>query len=72
MLYAEVANSARIIPTRKRDHLPGDVRQWRGDSVGRREGDTFVVETVNFRVGANLRGFGVAPAGIVTPALTSI
>src|SRR5215213_3714324 len=61
MLYAEVANSARIIPTRKREHLPEEMRQWRGDSVGAWEGDTFVVQTVNFRTGANLRGFGVAP-----------
>ena len=61
MLYAELANSARIIPTRKREHLPTDMRQWRGDSVGWWEGDTFVVETVNFRTGTNFRGFGVGP-----------
>jgi len=61
MLYAEAVNTARIISTRKREHLPTDMRQLGGDSVGWWEGDTFVVETVNFRNGANLRGFGVAP-----------
>jgi hypothetical protein len=59
MLYPELANSARIVPSRKRQHLSSDMRQWRGDSVGWWEGDTFVVETVNFRTGANFGGFGV-------------
>ena len=67
MLYAEVANSARIIPTRKREHLPSDMRQWRGDSVGWWEGDTLVVESTNFKSGTNLRGFGVGPGmGVFT------
>ena len=64
MLYAEVANTARIIPTGKREHVPGHMRQWRGDSVGWWEGDTFVVETVNFRNAATLNGFAVGGAGM--------
>jgi hypothetical protein len=64
MLYAEVANTARIIPTGKREHVPGHMHQWRGDSVGWWEGDTFVVETVNFRTGATLNGFGIVGAGM--------
>ena len=65
MLYAEVANSALIIPTRKRAHVPSNMRQWRGDSVGWWEGDTFAVETLNFKNSVFVRGFGVAPAGII-------
>ena len=67
MLYAEVANSARIIPTGKREHLPGDMRQWRGDSGGWWEGDTLVVDSTKFKSGANLRGFAVGPGmGVFT------
>ena len=67
ILYAEPANTARIVPPGKREHLPGDLRQWRGDSVGWWEGDTFVVESTNFKSGTNLRGFGVGPGmGVFT------
>ena len=65
MLYAEVANTARIIPTGKREHVPGHMRQWRGDSVGWWEGDNFVVETVRLpKNGATLNGFGVGGPGM--------
>jgi hypothetical protein len=30
-------------------HLPGGIRQWYGDSRGHWEGDTLVVDTINFR-----------------------
>lgn len=36
----------RIIPTDGRRH--GSVRQWFGDAVGKWEGTTFVVDTINF------------------------
>jgi hypothetical protein len=62
MLYAELANTARVIPIGKRDHIPGHMRQWRGDSVGWWEGETLVVETVNFTMGANLLGFAARPS----------
>jgi hypothetical protein len=37
----------RIVPTDGRAHLPDRVRLWQGDSVGRWDGDTLVVETAN-------------------------
>lgn len=38
----------RIIPVTDRPHLPPHVRQWWGDSRGRWEGDTLVVDVTNF------------------------
>jgi hypothetical protein len=39
----------RIIPTDGRPHLHQSVKQWNGDSRGRWDGDTLVVETTNFK-----------------------
>ena len=56
VILAEMIHDARIIPLDGRPHLPGHVRQWMGDSVGRWEGDTLVVETTNFTDKTNYRG----------------
>jgi hypothetical protein len=37
-------------------HLPPQIRQWMGDSIGWWEGDTLVIETTNFRPEQGLRG----------------
>jgi hypothetical protein len=39
--------SWRIISLKGRPHLPDTIRLWQGDSVGRWEGDTLVVDTTN-------------------------
>ena len=39
--------SWRQVPLDGRGHIPDKVRLWNGDSVGRWEGDTLVVETTN-------------------------
>jgi hypothetical protein len=41
-------NDVRIIPVDSHPHVPGQVRQWLGDSRGHWEGTTLVVETTNF------------------------
>jgi len=46
----------RTIPTDGRPH--GNIRSWRGDSVGRWEGDTLVVETINFADKSHYRWAG--------------
>jgi hypothetical protein len=48
MILFELAHDVRIIPLDGRPHLASSVRQWIGDSRGRWEGDTLVVETTNF------------------------
>jgi hypothetical protein len=37
----------RIVSLQGRPHLPDTIRLWQGDSVGRWEGDTLVVDTTN-------------------------
>ena len=53
---SEAFHDARIIPIGDRPHLPEDIRQWNGDSRGRWEGDTLVVETTNFSPKSYYRG----------------
>ena len=48
VILNEMVHDARVVPLDGRDHLPGTVRQWMGDSRGYWEGDTLVVETTNF------------------------
>ena len=48
VVFNEMINSARIIPMDGQPHLPQRLRQWIGDSRGRWDGDTLVVETTNF------------------------
>jgi hypothetical protein len=48
VLYAEWNHEARIVPVDGRPHLRGTLRQWMGDSRGRWEGNTLIVEVTNF------------------------
>ena len=52
----EAFHDARIIPIDGQPHLPESVRQWNGDSRGRWEGDTLVVETKNFSPKSEYQG----------------
>jgi hypothetical protein len=47
ILY-EMIHEARIIPLDGRPHLPQSIRQWNGDSRGRWEGNTLVVDVTNY------------------------
>jgi hypothetical protein len=55
MIMAEEIHDARIIRMNT-THLPPNIREWLGDSVGHWEGDTLVVETTNFNDQTHYRG----------------
>ncbi|MQA28415.1 MAG: hypothetical protein GEU82_01055 [Luteitalea sp.] len=46
----------RVIPITTAPHLPGQLRQWWGDSRGRWEGQTLVVDVTNFSPKSNYQG----------------
>ena len=62
VLVNEMVHNSRIIPLDGRPHVSQGVRQWVGDSRGRWDGDTLVVDTTGFlgetafpNAGPNLR-----------------
>ena len=54
VIFTEMIHEARIIPIDGRPH--GTLPRWTGDSVGRWEGDTLVVDTINFKRETSLSG----------------
>ena len=56
VLFMEAIHDARIIPLDGRPHLPATVRTWNGDSRGRWEGQTLVVDTTNFSPNSSFMG----------------
>lgn len=58
VIVIEMIHDARIIPLNRREHLPPHISQWFGDSLGRWEGDTLVVETTNFSGEVRVRPSG--------------
>ncbi len=53
-IFNEMVHNVRIIPIDGGEH--GEIRQWVGDSRGHWDGDTLVIETVNFRGETAARG----------------
>lgn len=48
MIFSEMYHDVRVIRMNGA-HLPSTIKQWLGDSIGRWEGKTLVVDTTNFR-----------------------
>lgn len=59
VIMTEMIHDARIVPLDHRPHLDPELKQWSGDSRGRWEGETLVIETRNFTDKTNVfRGAG--------------
>ena len=58
MILTEMIHDARIVPVDGRSHNPPAMRQWMGDSRGRWDGDTLVIDTINFTDRTSFRGSG--------------
>ena len=56
VIFNEMIHDARIVPLDGRPHISPTVRRWLGDSRGRWEGNTLVVDTTNFNDKTNFRG----------------
>ena len=51
-----MGHEARIIPMDGRPKLNDRIRHWNGDSRGRWDGDTLVIETANYSAKSDIRG----------------
>jgi hypothetical protein len=57
LIFTETVHDARIVRIGG-THAPPAVQLWLGDSIGRWEGDTLVVDTTNFTEKSHFRGSG--------------
>ena len=55
LILTEMVHDARVVRINGQ-HPPASVRKWLGDSIGRWDGDTLVVETTNFTDKTRFRG----------------
>ncbi|HET9269491.1 MAG TPA: hypothetical protein VFO31_15055 [Vicinamibacterales bacterium] len=60
VVMQEIIHNARVIPYDDRRPLGPAIRNYRGESRGRWEGDTLVVETTNFTEATQFRGSSAA------------
>jgi hypothetical protein len=60
VVFRELATAPRIIPLDGRPHLSERMRLWYGDSRGRWEGNTLVVDTTNFSEKGAFQGASAA------------
>lgn len=81
VLHSEMIHEARMIPLDGRPPLGPRARSWDGDSRGRWEGDTLVIETTNFNgkgwlatnaASGRLRGIELSQAAHIVERLTRV
>lgn len=72
----EMVHDTRIVPVNGRPHVASGLRQYLGDSRGRWDGNTLIIETANFTdktsIGANGNGLRHSAAMKMTERLTRI
>jgi hypothetical protein len=69
-ILQEMIHDTRVIPTDGRPHAPSEIKQWMGDSRGHWEGDTLVVETVNYNPQVAIQRADVSDVAKVTERFT--
>jgi hypothetical protein len=74
VLMTEMIHDARVIPLARSRPDFGGLRRWQGNSWGRWEGDTLVIETTGFSEKVNPRGSNVpmGPEGKVIEKITPV
>ena len=70
LFQVEMVHDTRIVRLNAQHH-PSNLKTWMGDSIGRWEGETLVIETINLRPEQGLRG-GSSDSVKVTEWLTRI
>lgn len=58
MIHSEMIHNARIIPIDAGNHVDDNIKLWEGDSRGRWEGNTLIVESTNFKYVRSIRAPG--------------
>lgn len=72
LIMAEMVHDVRIIRLGEPNRLPAGVNPWFGDSWGRWEGNTLVVETTNMNPDYAYRGVPYSPNAKVTEKFTRV
>jgi hypothetical protein len=76
VILVEMVHDARVVRINGK-HIPKHITPWMGDSIGRWEGDTLVVETTNLNPGQKAhygikQRFYLPPTGKVTERFTRV
>jgi len=72
VILLEMAHEARIIPTDGRPALDGSITQYLGESRGRWEGNTLVVDTTNFNGKPAMTNAGVPGSPPLMPSTANL
>ncbi len=72
MIMTEMVHDVRVIRLGEQNPLPGEIRPWFGDSWGRWDGNTLVVETTNMNPDLAFRGVPFSDKAKVVERFTRV